>query len=69
MAEKEYYNMTDLSTKFGVSKRTITRWVEGGRLPKPDIGGDGRILLWHIESFEEYLKKHNFYPTFYEKNQ
>jgi len=55
MATQLYLSARDLATRYGVSVRTVWRWVADGHLPKPEElpGNVRRWLLVDIERIEE----------------
>jgi predicted DNA-binding transcriptional regulator AlpA len=58
MTEQLYLSATDLAKRYGVSKRTIWRWVTEGHLPKPEElpGNVRRWLLADLERIEEVAR-------------
>jgi predicted DNA-binding transcriptional regulator AlpA len=60
-----YLSAADLATRYGVSKRTIWRWVTEGNLPKAEElpGNVRRWLLADIERIEEAARAANPNPT------
>jgi predicted DNA-binding transcriptional regulator AlpA len=42
----------------GVSKRTLERWLQDGKLPPPDVpGGVGRANKWHWNTIRQSLQR------------
>lgn len=55
MTAQLYLSAADLATRYGVSRRTVWRWVALGKLPRPEQlpGNVRRWLLSDIEALEE----------------
>ena len=37
----KYVNCTELARRLGISRSTLNRWVEAGKLPKPESAASG----------------------------
>ena len=46
-------SIDDLATLFNVCTRTVVRWVDAGRLPKPLRFG--RLLRWRLRDIESFI--------------
>jgi len=65
MSEQLYPSVSDLATRYSVSKRTIWRWVAEGHLPQAEQlpGNVRRWLLVDVERIEEAARAANPNPT------
>ena len=50
--EQEYFSPKQVSTHFGVSLRTVRRWIASGKLPAYRLGRLVRIKKSDIEALE-----------------
>lgn len=49
---------TDLARKLGVTRRTVFRWLESGKLPSVILGGKRLILLSRLRAETTPLYEH-----------
>ena len=51
-APPAYVSRRDLATICGICPRTITRRIDAGTLPPPDVPTTGRTAIWRRETLE-----------------
>jgi excisionase family DNA binding protein len=52
----KFINIHDVARLFGVTKDTVERWIEAGKLPKPQRRFGRR--KWDYEKLQAMLKSH-----------
>ena len=45
VAGHKYVNGTELARKLGIGRSTLKRWIEDGRLPRPEESISGMMLF------------------------
>ena len=53
MEDKPFLNQKQVAARVGFSARTIRRWTECGRFPKPMK--DGRSIYWSVKLIETII--------------
>lgn len=51
--EPQYITVTQLSERWAVSKNTLYKWVQGGKVPHTKLNGALRFSKEQIAAFEE----------------
>ena len=59
---KELLNLGALAARYRRSERTITRWKNDGRLPKPDVLLPGDKPAWFETTIERHERR-GFAPS------
>lgn len=54
--EEDYYRINELAKKFKVSRHTIYKWINEGKVQAVRIGGNIRIVKSSFDSFIHLIK-------------
>ena len=54
--EQRYFSISEVCQRFGVSRRTVNRWIASGQLPTYKLGRLVRISPDDLRAFEEARK-------------
>jgi excisionase family DNA binding protein len=54
--EEDYYRISELTQKFKVSRYTIYKWINEGKIQGVRIGGNIRIVKSSFDSFIQPIK-------------
>lgn len=46
-----------ICAELGVHRNTLTRWIEGGKFPKPDVCLTARMPRWADNTLKSWLDK------------
>lgn len=49
MAEKKFISVTEMQHRYGISRRTVYRWIEAGKVPAIKVGSLWRIDVTKLE--------------------
>lgn len=50
---RQFLRLTEVAAYFGVSTRTLYRWIEQGLLPAYKVGGCLRVKIVDLQQFEQ----------------
>jgi excisionase family DNA binding protein len=51
------YTVAEAAAIFGVSQRTVHKWISSGKLPHLRLGEDGRLIRIHSDDIETFISQ------------
>jgi len=51
------YSLAEAAAIFGVSQRTVQKWISTNQLPHLRLGEDGRLIRIHSDDIEAFIQK------------
>lgn len=49
------YTIAEAAAIFGVSQRTVHKWISSGKLPHLRLGEEGRLIRIHSDDIEAFI--------------